>query len=305
MTTADGSSPASVNHQGRRRYFLRTEVFDLLRPFAPSVAVELDGLRYYVDTNDFGLSRIVFAQGSYDQDVMAEAFAIIKALSGQSRLLEGRTFVDIGANIGTSTIPAIKVFGAAEGIAFEPEPQNYRLLRCNLLANDLDDRVQAHRLGLSDRTGWAALELAPNDSGDHRVRLRNDLADGPYHESSRPAQDIVLARLDDVVADHAIDVGRIGVVWMDTQGHEGQVLAGATILLDGDIPVVLEYWPYGLRRADGLGLLSRLVAEHYRRVVDVRASMKARRVVEFPATQLQRLEEVYVGRAYTDLVLLK
>jgi hypothetical protein len=41
----------------------------------------------------------------------------------------------------------------------------------------------------------------------------------------------------------------IAIVWIDVQGYEGYVFAGARTLLATGVPVVSEIWPYGIRRA--------------------------------------------------------
>jgi len=249
------------------------------------------------------LGRIVFGHGSYEQDVMAYAIELAEQSLGRSPLLRDRTFVDIGANIGTSTVPALKVFKAADGIAFEPGRINYNLLRCNLISNDLDERVKTIPVALSDRTGPGILEQAKG-GGDHRVRMMTHLPDGIHRESSRATAAVQLSRFDDMVVDLPIDLGRVGLVWMDTQGHEGHILAGARSFLDTEIPVVIEYWPYGLRRAGGLTLLHELIATNYESVIDVRASMACSAVVDLPASQIASLVDRYGGESYTDLLLL-
>lgn len=294
----------AINHEGRRDDHLRKEVFDLVRPFTPAVARESGGAWYFLSTQDFGLSRIVFGEGSYEQDVMAHTIGLAEAHTGRCPLLAGRAFVDIGANLGTSTIPALRVFGAAEAVCIEPDVQNHKFLRCNLIFNDLDDRARTLRVALSDRAGAGVLEWAEGSWGDHRVRVRSDLPDGTYKESSRPTTDVALMRLDDVVSQLELDPGRIGLVWMDVQGHEGHVLAGAPELLGGGIPWAVEYWPYGLRRAGGLGLFHEVVAASFRAVVDVRLSLAGAEGAELPASQVGSLVHRYGGESYTDLLLL-
>ena len=39
---------------------------------------------------------------------------------------------------------------------------------------------------------------------------------------------------------------------MDAQGAEGHILTGAKSLIDATVPIITEFWPYGLKRADGL-----------------------------------------------------
>ncbi len=237
-----------LNHRGQRHVVLRQELFDLLSRFSPAVAVDHAGIRYYVSTGDAGLSRIVFGEGSYEQDIMEHALSLAERHCGRAPLLQGRTFVDVGANIGTSTLPALLTFGAADAIAFEPDDENYRLLRCNLVANEVENRARTLRLALSDHAGHGELERAESSWGDHRVRVLAGSPDGSYGESSRPTARVELVRFDDAVRDLPIDLGRVGIVWMDTQGHEGHILAGARSLLESDVPVLIEYWPYGLRR---------------------------------------------------------
>jgi FkbM family methyltransferase len=276
-----------------------------MRRLTPSVAVVHDGAWYYVSTNDDLIGRHTFSTGSYEQDLFARSLDIIEALTG-SPPLRGRTLIDIGANIGTTTVPGAKVFGASLVLAFEPAPANFKLLRCNVIANDMEDRVRAYQLALSDHSGVASLEMSASNWGDHRIRAEDVRAgDGVHGESWRTTVDVPVARLDEILLRDGVDLDRLGLLWMDTQGHEGHVLAGAEAALAHGVPTVLEYWPYALARAGGLERLYRLVASHYRLVVDLRASVRANAVIQCPADRLSELEHAYPGDLYTDLILLR
>jgi FkbM family methyltransferase len=294
-----------LNYRGQRKTILKEGIFDLIGRVSPVVAADAGAARYYVSTRDRGLSRIVFGHGSYEQDVMSHAIALAEKHVGRAPLLAGRTFVDIGANIGTSTIPALTAFGAADAVAIEADAENYKLLRCNLIANDVEDRARTLHAAVSDRKGTGVLELDRGNWGDHRVRTRASATSGAFQESTRPTVTVPLTRFDDIVRDLPIDLDRVGIVWMDVQGHEAHVLAGASSLLGSEIPVAIEYWPYGLRRAEGLTLLHDLISDRYRIVVDIRASMSGAGSGELPASQVHRLDERYPGETYTDLLLLK
>lgn len=295
----------AINYQGRRTYYFRSELFWLLRAHSPSIAVDKGGDWYFVSTSDWGLSHVTFGEGSYEEDVMSFAIQLTGELTDRPALLEGRTFIDIGANIGTSTIPALRSFGASDAYAFEPNPETYRLLRCNLVANDLDLRVHPFCVALSDLPGDGVLEMAPDDWGDHRVRVNGDVPDGPYRESQRKTITVQLTTFDILVQTVPIDLDQVGLVWMDVQGHERRVLTGASSLLERDIPVVMEYWPYGLRRTGDLDAIHDLIERHYGRVVDVRASISSGDACVIPTDQLDKLLSRYADRDYTDLVLLK
>lgn len=296
---------AISNRNGDRIDILRRLLFDLVAPFSPSIAVDRDGIFYHVSTADKLIGRYTFGTGSFEKDLMERSIGLLERETGNSPLLKGRTFVDVGANIGTTTIPAIKTFHAAKVIAFEPSPANFRLLRCNIIANDVTSDVDAYDVGLSNESGTALFELSRTNSGDHRVRMPGIDSPGELDEGNRPTITVPVITLDEHFQRADIDIDDIGLLWLDTQGHEGHVLAGATMVVDSAVPVACEYWPYGLQRSGGLSLLHDLVTRHYRWVIDVRRSTPSR-VDRFPAASLPELQHRYSGHAsYTDILLVK
>ena len=282
----------------KRRSLPRWLAFELLRALTPLASVEGDGIRYVVRTQDRGVSRMTYITGHYDLDVMEDAVARLQRLLGRD-VLRGRTFVDVGANVGTTSIPAVRRFGAARSVAFEPAEDNFRILSANVALNDLADRIDARQVGVSDAPGRALLELAPRNSGDHRVRTGAAAgAFDAYHESRRPTAEVQLVRLDDALEELGVEIADVGLLWIDTQGHEGHVLAGASRLLAAGVPVVCEYWPYGLRRAGGLERFNATVATAFSEVVDARAGDP------LPASRVAELEDRYTGERYSDLILV-
>jgi FkbM family methyltransferase len=294
---------AVLNYHGQRKAILRRFLFDAISPFTPAVAVERNGITYFVSTTDKVVGRDAFGSGAYGQGELGHTVRILEAHLGRP-LLQGKTFMDVGANIGTTVIPAVRHYGAAYGIAVEPEPANFRLLLCNLIANELTDRVQCHRVAFSDRSGTGLLELSSFNSGDHRVRVadQNVLFDG---DTDGGRISITLTSLDDFLLAERVTIADIGLVWIDAQGHEAQILAGASILTSSDVPVVIEYWPHGLRLAGGLERLNQLVATRYRTIVDLRASVATgRSVVLSPAALPQLASRLRPGN-FTDLILMR
>jgi hypothetical protein len=43
--------------------------------------------------------------------------------------------------------------------------------------------------------------------------------------------------------------GSLSLIWMDVQGFEGHVLEGGARTIRKGVPVVAEFWPYGIRRS--------------------------------------------------------
>ena len=50
---------------------------------------------------------------------------------------QGGTIVDVGANIGTTVVPALVVHGFERGVAIEPDPENRKVLRASLALSEL------------------------------------------------------------------------------------------------------------------------------------------------------------------------
>lgn len=75
------------------------------------------------------------------------------------------TFVDIGANQGLYSLIAARNPACLHAIAFEPVAATHDVLSRNIIANRLEQRVTAHHLGVSDRTGQVEIYIPENHSG--------------------------------------------------------------------------------------------------------------------------------------------
>jgi FkbM family methyltransferase len=280
---------------------VRGPVFDLLAPFAPIVVVEGEaGMRLAIGTEDPEIGRHTFVHRAYDMGAMRRAIDLLELEGGVP--LWGRTVLDVGANIGVSIVPLLRLFGAERGIAVEPAPQLLELLRLNLTLNDLAERVQVLPMALSDRDGSMELALSPENAGDHRLRVPGTEADAV---ETRATVDVPVRRLDALVEEGAIDAASLGLIWLDVQGHEGHVMAGAPGVLASAVPVVTEFWPEALDRAGGLEMFRDAVRSSYSRVIDVRAAQASGAAQVLPTSRLDELAERYAGPTdFTDLLLL-
>lgn len=280
-----------------RRAVARDAAFKALGNLTPSFAVETDGVRVYVDTADQEISRLVYIFGLYDKPLMTLAFSALGQL-GIAEDLGGRKLLDLGANIGTTTLTAVGCFGAAGAYCFEPDPVNFRNLQVNIAANGLGERVRAFEVALSDAPGRVRLARSAENPGDHRVLEGDD-------PGGRDVVEVEAARLDDLVEAGAVDLDEIGVAWLDVQGHEGKLLAGASRFLERGIPLVAEYWPAGLRDAGGLDLFTELVGGAYARFVDLGGPEGVPRGEVLPIAELDAVEgRLPHADAHTDLLLL-
>jgi len=282
-----------------RRALTRDLVFRLAGHFTPTLAVDSDGVRFHLNTADREISRIVYIFGLYDRPLMQTAFAALARLGGPAGF-EGGLLLDVGANIGTTTLTATAHFGAAGAVAIEPDPVNLRFFDLNVAANGLGDRVRVHRAAASDRAGTLELERSDWNAGDHRVRTN-----GAGAQAGAEVVEVPAIRIDDLVEGGELDPAGIGAVWIDVQGHEGHALAGAVKVLEAQVPVVLEYWPAGLRAAGGFELLGELIAAHYERFIDLGRPGERTSLAPQPVAELGRVAERYGGEDdHTDLLLL-
>jgi hypothetical protein len=101
-----------------------------------------------------------------------------------------------------------------------------------------------------------------------------------------------------------IDPDEVGLVWIDTQGHEPHVLRGATAMLKAGVPVVLEYCPWIL--GDGIEALDELITRHFPTVVNlnIAAEGPTGASATLAAGDLQALARRFARRGYADLLLL-
>lgn len=163
----------------------------------------------------------------------------------RSTLREGGTYIDVGANIGLTTIP-IAGNPLVACHACEPSPANLTQLRRNLALNDCST-VTVHPVAVCAEDGDLTLELSAGDSGDNRIRT-NGNSNGALRESSRQTVTVPGRRLDALIPQ---PIRRPLVVKMDVQGAEPFVVAGGRCVLAHADLVSLEFWPYGLQRLGG------------------------------------------------------
>jgi FkbM family methyltransferase len=181
--------------------------------------------------------------------------------------------------------------GFEAGVAIEPEPENLRLLRANLAANGIGDRVRVVEAAASSFVGDADLVLAPQSGGKHHVR-----------EAKPDSRSIPVRRttIDSLVDGSTLEPGDVGLLWLDIQGHEAEALAGARTLLDRHVPIVMEF---DTRELDAPRLQAlRTALDGYTGVYDLTRPEREQELV--PLAELDRLVERHAG-TFTDLLVVR
>lgn len=133
--------------------------------------------------------------------------------------------VDVGANIGNHALFFAGHY--SQVFAFEPVPRTFRLLEMNAA---LAGNIRCFNLGLSNESADAWIIEPTSNSGAAKILSEDEVAGG------RPAAQTRIVSLDTL---DEVCRNRIGLMKIDVEGHELQVLQGAESLIARDRPVVL------------------------------------------------------------------
>jgi FkbM family methyltransferase len=231
--------------------------YELFRAMGRSLGVETVGVR-----GECGL-----VEGALDDAVMIGTYARTRTWSPvKTGYLErffdgysGGTYLDIGANIGLTTLPVARN-PAVFCKAFEPEPRSFRYLARNVAANCGSHNVELFNVALFDRQAMLEFELSEANLADHRIRVAQST--GKFGEHKRPAIQVRAERLDDYL--DAETLVRPLAAKIVAQGSEAHVISGGAALLGQAETLVIQFYPYQLARAGGdVAFLANFLASHF------------------------------------------
>jgi len=154
----------------------------------------------------------------------------------QLKLGPNDVILDIGANIGTASIPICAENGC-ELIAIEASKPNAALLLQNAALNQV--RIRPHILALTapeDAGQFIPLYLRDGNRGANSL-----LKDWAPSAAGQHSEIVFTQTLDDLLSDEAT-IGRIKIVKIDVEGAEWAVLRGArNFLAHNRAPILMEY----------------------------------------------------------------
>lgn len=170
----------------------------------------------------------------------------IKRLSQEWRL-PVRTFFDVGANVGQTSVPALATFPQARVVAFEPSEQSYKKL---IAAIGSEPRFSAFKLALSTAPGKAAF-FEHEDSSLNS--LLPDAAKGWGHKDFHTRTEVECDTLDNFC--QANGINSIDVLKIDVEGCEMDVLSGAKQMLAGNVRFVTFEFMDTMQRGKSTGFV--------------------------------------------------
>jgi FkbM family methyltransferase len=202
----------------------------LLRPFVPNIKLRIahtePGVALQV--------RLRQHLGLVARGAKAYESAYVKALRGC--IEQGETVFDVGANIGFYSVLFSRWVGPrGKVVCFEPDPDNVRLLRRNLEMNNCENAlVREVALGRAQEVNVFSRDSATGATGH--------LGKGPtYGETVFGAgREFLIPVKTETLDAEAVALGQPGIVKLDIEGGEYEVLCGGSRVLREVRPVVIS-----------------------------------------------------------------
>lgn len=231
------------------------------------------------------VTSVSIAFGIYEQFEIA---VFKKNLRGRMKV------IDVGANIGYYSMIASKHIGPNGVVyAFEPDQENYDLLKQNINLNNLSN-VKPYQLALSNKTGEETLYLSSYNKGDHRLYQPEN--------ANRKTVTINATTLDDFC--HQQQLQKIDIIKIDVQGAEGLVLEGMKTVIRNNpkLTIFSEFFPRGIR-ATKVDPTDYLIALH-------QLGFKLNYINEdrkklLPITDFKLFTEINRGKKYSNLICIR
>jgi len=189
---------------------------------------------YIFDIDDYTIPIAMFTTGkTYSKDDI-DLFFKLSAKKFNLPISHGDLFLDIGANIGTTSIYVSKNINPhLDILAFEPDNLNYKLLIANSIINSCEG-FKAEKFALSDKNDIADFLVCKENRGASRIVKNNN-------ESMQENHRIQTIQFDDYIKESGIK-DKIKYIWMDIEGHEPYALKGMKdFLTSHKLPLYMEF----------------------------------------------------------------
>jgi FkbM family methyltransferase len=183
------------------------------------------GLRLKVFTKDVGVGLPLILKGEYEPK-QTELF--------MQNLKDGDIVFDIGANVGYYTLLASKIVGSnGKVVAFEPDKENFSLLKENLDLNNCQN-IEIREEAVSDENGLIAFNTEKNNKGESAI-------------SKNGKTEVLGVTLDSFSSQRRLSPS---LIKMDIEGAEILALKGGTNFFNSckNLKLFIEYNPSSVKR---------------------------------------------------------
>jgi FkbM family methyltransferase len=223
--------------------------------------VSRNGIKYHLDISDYQEYLIYFDLKEDSSEPFLE-YAPLK---------EG-VFIDIGANIGQTSMNLSKKLGkiAHKIYAFEPIPSTYEKLKYNILLNNFSS-IEIFNIALGNEEDIMKMEMScPTNSGGFKMTPKNSIIENEWVQ-------VLQKKLDDF---YKLD-NPIQFIKIDVEGYEIEVLKGAEQIIKKYTPVmVIELNDLNQKRQNSSAkeLVSYVKELGYKNIIN----LKTMEVIDFP-----------------------
>lgn len=165
------------------------------------------------------VGRSLWLMGIYDLIVTEVLWRLIES---------GETVIDVGASLGYMTnIMAKKVGHTGNVLCFEPNPEVYKELSENVInwqQNIGWNQINTQQIALSNKSGVGLLSVPTTNREEAALVAAQDTQ---CQENIAETYTVTLTRLDELLKNR----DNIGLMKIDVEGHELEVLQGAIELI--------------------------------------------------------------------------
>lgn len=208
----------------------------LLASRNPIRTVARDGVIWELDLRE-GIDLSIYVFGAFQRRVIEVI---------DNNLRPGDTFIDVGANRGAISVAVARRNPNCQVLAIEPTSECFRkLLRCIELNSPLLKNVGAHQVFLANSSSGVLPDSIGASWNLYRFRAEGNSI-GAIGCDTGGAE---VLTLDDFIASTGVD--KVGLVKLDVDGNEEDVLNGSLQTLERHRPSIVIEWAFSVIAESG------------------------------------------------------
>ena len=178
----------------------------------------VNGLTVYGYENDYVFQSILKAADFYEANTLRQWLVFTE---------NAKTILDVGANLGNHSLFWATHTQAEKIYAFEPYPQNHKILEKNIIENKLEDKIKPFPYAVGKELGKVVLHCIDE----------NNLGTATFTDASTEGEQTIEKTSVDVFVQQQ-NIRRIDFVKIDTEGFETKILEGMESVLKRDHPTL-------------------------------------------------------------------
>jgi len=219
-----------LKKKGKLKIPFSSKIRQYVKSKAQTDFVKVEGSKMHLDEND-------------SLNLSTNKFEPIETELVKKEIKLNSNVIDIGSNIGYYSLLFSKIVGKnGKVFSFEPEPNNFKILKKNVFVNG-HENIQLENIALSNKNGTTKLFLAEKNKGMHRV-YQSKLCTDDFIE-------VKMIKLDDYFSKNPF-AEKISFIKMDVEGYEYFVLEGMTSLIakNKNLKILLEFIPASIKESN-------------------------------------------------------